>query len=58
METGDVSNERVYMSPSASAKDLLETRMEKKIQNMLKNQTTGHLSENFQSNQPILNPIW
>ena len=31
METGEVKYENVYMSPQASIKDLLETRMEKRI---------------------------
>ena len=60
MKTGEVLYEKVYMSLSASTKDLLETRMEKRIRlgsEHAQRSEAGQLSRSFQSNQPTLNPI-
>ena len=58
METGEVLYEKVYMSPRRPPKISLRHEWKRELGSEHAQQSeVGPLSRNFQSNQPILNPI-
>ena len=57
METGEVKNERVYMSPRPPPKISLKHEWKRQLgSEHAQRPEVGQLSRSFQSNQPILNP--
>ena len=58
METGEVTCEKVYMSPPPPPKITLKHEWKRELGSEHTQRTEiGQLSRSFQSNQPILNPI-
>ena len=58
MKTGEVLNEKVYMSPRPPPKISLKHEWKRELGSDHAQRTeAGQLSRSFQSNQPILNPI-
>ena len=58
METGEVTYEKVYMSPRPPPKISLKHEWKRELgSEHAQRSEVGQLSRSFQSNQPILNPI-
>ena len=58
MKTGEVLNEKVFMSPRLPPKISLKHEWKREVgSEHAQRSEVGQLPGNFQSNQPILNPI-
>ena len=57
METGEIKNEKVFMSPRSPPKNSLKHEWKRElVSEHAQRLEVGQLSRSFQSNQPILNP--